>query len=356
MRIQRFVLHGTVLYLMCTVAFLASCREQPPVEVGEPVRPIGQVIDIEVPLGLPEVPVPADNPLTTETIALGRQLFYGSILPIETGPSCANCHDPQHSFSQGQPGGAASGRHTPALINAAYWTTLFWDGRASSLEDVHLGSADDPPHGLQGIVDRLNTDGTYAGLFEKAFGPGPVTLEKTAKAIAAFERTILGGNSAFDRYFYGGDQSALSEEAKLGLEVFRDPKRGNCAACHAFNDDHALFSDNEFHNSGVAVGPDGELVDLGRFEVTGVDAHRGAFRTPSLRNVSSTAPYMHDGSLKDLKAALDFYIGAGNSSPWHDPELHELDFLTGPERAGLLAFLESLTGELPPSVGSPESQ
>jgi cytochrome c peroxidase len=113
--------------------------------------------------------------------------------------------------------------------------------------------------------EPLSADGTYAALFEKAFGPGLVILETTAKAIAAFERTILSGNSAFDRYFYGGDQSALSEGAKLGLEVFRDPKRGNCAACHSFNEDYALFSDDQFHNSGVAVGPDGELVDLGRF-------------------------------------------------------------------------------------------
>jgi cytochrome c peroxidase len=318
---------------------------------------LGERVEILAPLGLPPVPIPADNPPTAETIALGRRLFYAAVLPVEGASSCASCHDPEYGFSDGRPRpvGLTGAHHTPSLVNVAYHANLFWDGRASSLEQVHTTSLDDPAHGLAGVGETLSLDPTYVGQFEIVFGPGPITVERMAKALASFERTILSGNSPFDRYFYGGDESALSESAKLGVAVFRDAKKGNCGACHSIGEQNSLFSDNKFHNSGVAVGPDGELVHLGRYEVTKQDADRGAFKTPSLRNVARTAPYMHDGSLQGLKEAMDFYVGAGNSNPWRDEELHALDFLTGPERAGIMALLEALTGELPENVGPPET-
>jgi cytochrome c peroxidase len=149
---------------------------------------------------------------------------------------------------------------------------------------------------------------------------------------------------------YGGDQSALNDSAKRGLEVFRDPKKANCAKCHTIEEKYALFSDSKFHNLGVGANIDGTLQDLGRFEVTKNEADKGAFKTPTLRNIAQTAPYMHDGSLKTLKEVIDFYIGAGNSNPFRDKDVLELDHLTGPERKDLEAFLESLTGELPLST------
>ena len=180
-----------------------------------------------------------------------------------------------------------------------------------------------------------------------------MTFDKVVKAIASFERTVLSGNSPFDRYMYGGDESALSESAKLGLEVFRNEEKGNCAVCHSVDEKSALFSDNKFHNLGVGVDDEGELIDLGRYEVTKQDADRGAFKTPTLRNIAQSAPYMHDGSLTTLKDVVDFYIGAGNSNPWRDKELKELDHLTRKERDALVAFMEALTAELPDHVGAP---
>jgi cytochrome c peroxidase len=145
----------------------------------------------------------------------------------------------------------------------------------------------------------------------------------------------------------------LSESAKRGLEVFRDPKKGNCAVCHTIDEKSALFTDNKYHNLGVGVDTKGELADLGRYTETKVDADRGAFKTPTLRNITLTAPYMHDGSLNTVKDVIDFYIGGGNSNEWRDKEIHELGFLTGQERQDLQAFLESLTGEIPENVGPP---
>ena len=135
------------------------------------------------------------------------------------------------------------------------------------------------------------------------------------KSIASFERTVVSGNSPFDRYMYGGDNKALSASAQRGLEVFRNPKKGNCAVCHTIGEKYALFTDNKFHNLGVGVklgiNGEAELTDLGRFKVTNVEADKGAFKTPSLRNIALTAPYMHDGSHKNLKEVIDFYIGGG---------------------------------------------
>jgi len=329
-------------------------------ENSRPVRPIGAPVSIKAPLGLPPVPIPLDNPPTAETIALGRRLYYDPILSADNTISCASCHSPDFGFSDGKQfsegvGKKKGGRNAPTVFNAAYYTTQFWDGRAPSLEKQAEGpvqNSAEMAHTLEGVAKKLMADSSYRAEFEKAFGPGPITYEMVGKAIASFERTIISGNSPFDRYFYGGDKSALSESAKLGFEVFRDPKRGNCAVCHTVDEKYALFTDNKFHNLGVGV-KDGQLTDLGRYEVTKNDADRGAFKTPSLRNIALTAPYMHDGSLKTLKEVVDFYIGAGNSNPHRDKEIRPLDFLTGDERVGLVAFLEALTGEIPPDVGPP---
>ena len=322
--------------------------------------PIGTPVEIEAPLGLPPVLIPADNPPTAETISLGRRLYYDPMLSVDDTVACASCHHPDFGFTDGKTvsegvNGQKGGRNAPTVFNVAYSTTQFWDGRAPNLEKQAEGPVQNPiemAHTLEGVEQKLTADPTYQAEFEKAFGPGPITYEKVEKAIASFERTVISGNSPFDRYFYGGDETALSEAAKRGLEIFRNPQKGNCTACHPIG----LFTDNQFHNIGVGVDNQGELTDVGRYEVSKNEADRGAFKTPSLRNTALTDPYMHDGSLKTLKEVVDFYIGGGNSNPHLDPQLKVLTPTTETGEvnwsgAELEAFLEALTGEIPSNVG-----
>jgi cytochrome c peroxidase len=172
-------------------------------------------------------------------------------------------------------------------------------------------------------------------------------------ALAAFERTILSGNSAFDQYRYQGRKDALSAAQIRGLAIFTDPKKGNCSACHTIGPDFALFTDNGFHNTGEGVGTDGEFSDKGRFEVTRLDVDKGAFKTPTLRGVAVSGPYMHDGKLKTLKEVVDFYAGGGNSNPYLDKRISTIQ-LSGRDRSDLVEFMKSLTGEIPPYVGAPQ--
>ena len=330
-----------------------------------PVRaamPVGQPVTIPAPLGLPTVPVPADNPPTVETIALGRKLYYDPILSVDNTISCATCHHPDKGFSDGASfstgvGGKKGGRNSPTVWNSAYYTVQFWDGRSPSLENQAEGPVENPvemAHTLKGVEQNLAAIPAYVAEFEKAFGPGPITFGMVEKAIASFERTVISGNSPFDKFYFGGDKKALSAAAQRGLKVYTDPQKGNCNVCHTIGEKEALFMDNKFHNVGVGADTKGELKDQGRYDVTKNDIERGAFKTPSLRNVALTAPYMHDGSLPTLKDVVDFYIGGGNSNPHRDKQIRALDFLTRRERDDLLAFLESLTGEIPPDVKAPE--
>jgi cytochrome c peroxidase len=325
-----------------------------------PARPIGKPVTISVPLGLPPVPVPAGNPPTAATIALGRRLYYEPVLSADSTISCASCHVPAEGFADPRTvsvgvGGKLGARNSPPVANAAYYVTQFWDGRAASLEKQVEGPVQNPvemAHTLKGVEQRLNADPAYREQFAQAFGTGRITFEMIEKAIASFERTVLMGNSPFDRWYYGHGENAISASAKRGFDVFRRVDKGNCASCHAFSESNALFSDNQFHNLGVGV-KDEMPTDMGRYDVTKIDADRGAFKTPSLRNVALTAPYMHDGSLKTLKDVVDFYVGGGSSNPYRDPKIKSLA-LTGQERADLVAFLESLTGEAPLNSGPPQ--
>ncbi|MBM3795561.1 MAG: c-type cytochrome [Acidobacteria bacterium] len=334
----------------------ACTRPQPPQprSAVDSAKPVGQPVAIRGALGLPPLPVPADNPPTAETIALGRDLFHDKRLSADQSISCASCHDAVHSFadprarSQGV-GTKEGNRNAPPVMNAAFHPLQFWDGRAATLEEQAGGPIANPvemnlPHAQ--AVERVASDSAYRVRFAQAFGPGPVTMDKITKAIASFERTLIAGDTPFDRYFYGGDKSALSPEAIRGLTIFRDKQRGNCAACHTIGERFALFTDGKFHNVGAGLDNEGEVVDAGRFAVTKRDADRGAFRTPTLRNIARTAPYMHDGSLRTLRQVVDFYIGGGSSNPHLDPEVKPLR-LRGEERGELVAFLESLSSPAP---------
>ncbi|MFN7921349.1 MAG: cytochrome c peroxidase [Bryobacteraceae bacterium] len=327
--------------------------------VEAPARAIGALVEIKAPLGLPPVPLPADNPPTADSIALGRKLYYDSKLSVDGTVACAFCHDPKRGFSDASPTstgfkGQKGGRNAPTVWNSAYSTVQFWDGRAPSLEEQAGGPVQNPiemASTVEGAEKYLQSSAEYPALFEKSFGPGKPTFQKMRFAIASFERTVLTGNSPFDKYMYGGDKKALSASAIRGLEVFRDAKKGNCAVCHTIEKDYALFTDNKFHNLGVGIDAKGELKDLGRFDQTKNDADRGAFKTPTLRHIAKTGPYMHDGSLKTLKDVVDFYVGGGNSNQWRDKEIKSLEHLTKQERADLVAFMESLTGDEPADIG-----
>ena len=359
---RRTFLVATSIVAFALVGLLV--RASPVLRAGGRPAPIGMPVEIRSPLGLPPLPIPPDNPPTAETIALGRRLFYDPRLSVDNTVSCASCHKPALAFSDGRQ--LAEGvrqqkgrRNAPSLLNAAYREAFFWDGRSPSLEAQAREPVQNPlemAHTLQGAVERLMADSSYRAAFEKAFGPGPVTYEEMGKALASFERTLLCGNSPFDRYFYGHDPTALSESAKRGLEVFRNPAEGNCATCHSIGDQYALFTDNKFHNDSVGPTSDNDdPVDLGHYLITRIEADKGAFRTPSLRNVALTAPYFHDGSRATLQDVIGFYIRGGNPVRYRDKEIQSI-WLSGQDRADLQAFLESLTGEMPPNSGPPEGQ
>ena len=322
--------------------------------------PIGTPIVLTPPLGLPLIPIPSDNPPTAETVALGRRLYYDPILSLDNSVSCATCHNPDLAFADPKPvsigvGHKSGVRNSPMVLNSVYYSLQFWDGRAASLEKQAEGPVQNPvemAHSTRGVEERLNANLEYRAEFERAFGSGEITFVEVEKAIASFERTLVSGNSPFDRWYYGHDEKAVSDSAKRGFEVFRDAKKGNCAVCHTVGEKYALFTDNRFHNIGVGV-MDEKVSDVGRFKETERQGDMGSFKTPSLRNVAITAPYFHDGSRQTLKQAMDYYVGGGNSNPNLDREMHALNFLTAQERADLIAFLESLTGEMPANSGPP---
>jgi cytochrome c peroxidase len=349
----------TLLPLLLAMAACRGYRDNAHSSLDE--KPIGKAIEIHPPLGLPAVPVPEANPQTAEAVALGRRLFYEPRLSADASLTCASCHNPAFGFADRRNhsmgvGGKIGTRNAPALLNAAYNPTQFWDGRAHSLEEQAGGPIANPiemnlTHEV--CVTQLGADPSYKAAFEKAYGPGPVTIGRVENALASFERTLISGDSPFDKYEYGGDKRALSEAAVRGLAIFRDPKRGNCSVCHTIDEKSALFMDGKFHNIGVGVNGEGDLTDLGRYTETKIETDKGAFKTPTLRNVAKTGPYMHDGSIRSLKDVVDFYAGGGNSNPYLDKEIKAIK-LSAVERADLVAFLESLTGGIPAGAGPPE--
>lgn len=324
---------------------LAGCG---PARRTAPETPIGRPVEVRTPFGLPALGVT----VTQEEVRLGERLFFDKRLSVDGTVSCATCHDPEKGFADGRRfsagvGGKTGSRNAPTVINAAFQKMQFRDGRAASLEAQVLGPVTNPlemAHSAEGTERSLAGDRELTKLFEAAYGPGEpaVTMGRVQRAIAAYERTLLRGDSSFDRFYFAGDRAALSDAARRGWDVFRDPAKGNCVVCHLVGEKSALFSDGLFHNLGAGMNAEGELVDQGRYEVTKRDADRGAFRTPGLREVSKTAPYMHDGSLRTLKEVVDFYIGGGNANPWLDRRMKPLTHLTRQERADLVAFLEAL--------------
>lgn len=336
-------------------------------------------------LGLPPLPVPADNPQTPAKIALGDKLFHDARFSADGKVSCATCHADDKAFtdnlrvSTGHHGLQGT-RNAPTVLNAAFYTSQFWDGREPDLEGQSKQPFVNPVEGglpnHEPILDIVRNDPAYKNAFETVFGAGgkQLTLYHVAKAIASFERTVISGDSPFDQYYFGDNKNAMTDAQRRGFDLFLG--QGRCVSCHTIEQDHALFTDNRFHNIGVGINAiqqdvprlatafleaknqggevdvivltDKKSSELGRFAVTDNITEIGAFKTPTLRNIALTAPYMHDGSLKTLKEVIIHYNNGGVTPA----NAQVNDFLSGGIRPlnltdaqidDLVAFLEALT-------------
>ena len=334
------------------------------------------------PLGLPVIPVPESNPITEAKIKLGRKLFYDRRLSLNDTFSCAICHVPEKGFKSQEMQtavgieGRTVRRNTPTIYNVAYAKRLFHDGRESALEQqiwgplLALNEMGNPSVGY--IIDKIKVLPEYRDLFKAAFaGRGP-DMETLGQALATYQRTLLSAASPFDRWFFGRDPDALEEQAKRGYELFTG--KAGCVSCHRIEGDHALFTDHKLHNTGVGyrqsmqkdqaqrrilIAP-GTFIDvdttaiktvsehpqndLGLYEITLNPSDRWKYRTPSLRNVALTAPYMHDGSIQSLRDVVRFYNEGGVPNELLSPLIRPL-YLSETEIGELVHFLKSLTGD-----------
>ncbi|AGA29220.1 cytochrome-c peroxidase [Singulisphaera acidiphila] len=328
-------------------------------------------LTVQVPKGLSplilNVNVPASNPLTKAKFELGKQLYFDPRVSLDGTISCATCHNPekgwtdQLKFSIGIDG-QTGGRNAPTVVNTVYGKTMFWDGRAPSLEGQAQGPIQNPiemgKQSYEDIVKRLRTIPSYKEQFATVFG-SDVTLDGMAKAIATFERVAaLSGNSRYDKYNSGDDLAALSESEKRGMVLFglrlrsEDEfkpnvtlKKADCTSCHTGSN----FTNEQFHNIGVGWNTEkNDFADYGRFVISPIgsknNAELGAFKTPTVREIEKTGPYMHDGSMKTLEEVVEHYNKGGNPNPALDKDIKKLN-LTDSEKADVVAFLKALTGE-----------
>ena len=327
------------------LAFEAMPRLQPKARLNARVlvqrSDVPSSVLLMPPLGLDVyLPAPPDNPITAEKLALGERLFAEERLSADGRTSCVSCHQPERAFTDGRRVsrgvfGRGGRRNVPSILNRGYGTTFFWDGRAATIEDqVGQAIAGRQDLGLPVSVaaERLSRDATYAAAFETAFA-APVSADRLVQAVATFVRGARSGGSAVDR-FVAGDAAALSPAARRGYALFTGAAR--CSRCHA----GPLFTDEDFHNTGVSWGR-----DAGRFEVTRVPQDRGRFKTPSLRDLAVTAPYMHDGSVDTLEDVVEFYDRGGGANPNLDAAIRPLR-LSVDQRADLVSFLRALQGNV----------
>ncbi len=308
---------------------------------GAAPRALPEGLPVTLPLGLAALPAePADNPMTEAKIKLGKRLFSDPILSADGKVACATCHQPDHAFAS--PARVATGvsgrtgrRNVPSLFNRGYGTYFFWDGRATTLEQQVIGPITSPLEmgsRMDTVMERLRTRDDYRQAFHEAFSSS-ITQDTLVRALATYERSLLLGNSRVDR-FRAGAVDALNEHERHGLWLYES--RGGCWRCHS----GPTFSDEEFHNTGV--GWNAQPPDWGRYEVTRKDRDRGRFKTPGLRGLARTAPYMHDGSLASLEDVVAFYNRGGNPNPNLDPILKPLE-LSDQDLLDLVAFLRALS-------------
>lgn len=301
-----------------------------------------------VPLGLQPVPWPKENPYSKKKAELGHLLYFDKRLSGDGTVSCATCHKRECGFGDCREiavgiGGHLGTRHSPSIINAAYYRHYFWDGRAASLEEQckgpiantkEMAKLKDAHEAHRECVEKVKSIAGYRPIFKKVYGSEEPSMNQIADAIATFERTILSGNSPYDRY-KAGDKAAMTEEEIRGMALF---KKTGCANCHGgFN-----FSDDRFHN--IGIGMDRADPDPGRSAISGNPKDFGAFKTPTLRDSANAAPYMHDGSLKTLEQVVDYYDKGGNPNKNLHPLIKPLH-LSPEEKADLVSFLKALSGE-----------
>ncbi|WP_428354195.1 cytochrome c peroxidase [Methyloprofundus sp.] len=333
-----------------------------------------------VPLGLPAVPIPASNPVNAEKIALGRKLFFDRRLSLNNTFSCAMCHIPEQGFSSNEMTtavgieGRSVRRNSPTIYNVAYATLLFHDGRENTLEQQVWGpllahnEMGNPSIGY--VVDKIKALDDYQEQFEQSFNTGP-DMRTIGEALASYQRSLVSADSAFDRWYYAKQDSAVSEKIKRGFALFKG--KGTCSLCHTVEKNFALFTDNQMHNTGIGYResmqktPEKQKIqvapgvfidveskqitavaepkpgDLGRYEITQDPQDRWKYKTPSLRNIALTAPYMHNGSLSTLTDVVMFYNKGGVSNETLDPLIKPLH-LNANEINDLVAFLQALTG------------
>lgn len=333
------------------------------------------------PTGLPAVPFPANNPVTPAKISLGRLLFFDRRLSHNNTISCAMCHVPEQGFTSNEMAAAVGiegrsvRRNSPTIYNVAYLERLFHDGRETTLEQQVWGpllarnEMGNPSVGR--VVEQILAVAKYREMFAKAFAGRPISMDTIGMALASYERALVSADSAFDRWNYGGDNQALSDQQLAGFSLFTG--KAGCSACHLIKQKYALLTDSLLHNTGIgyqrsmAKQPDetrvqiapGEYIvvksnaveassepafrDLGLYEITENPADRWKYRTPTLRNIALTAPYMHDGSISTLREVIRFYNQGGIENDLRDPLIKPLN-LSGEEANQLLAFLNALTG------------
>jgi cytochrome c peroxidase len=323
---------------------------QPQTQAAAPAKPKRETLKsgtftMELPLGLQAdaAYIPDNNPITAEKVALGKLLYFDPRLSKDATIACASCHNPFHGFADANRvskgvGNQPGGRNSPTVLNRLFSKEQFWDGRAEDLEAQALGPLTNPVEMAMpahtDVEKQLRGIPGYAPLFEKAFGSKEITIARAVQAIASYERTVLTGDSPYDRYT-AGDKAAMSAAAGRGMELFNG--KANCKACHSgFN-----FTDESYHNLGV--GMDKPQPNLGRYEVSKAESEKGAYKTPTLRNIELTAPYMHDGSESTLWEVVEFYNKGGIGNPHLSKEVKPLN-LNRQEMDDLVAFMMALTG------------
>lgn len=289
---------------------------------------------------IPEITYPDNNPWSKAKEDLGRKLFFDPVLSADNPISCSSCHLPEKSWTDGLPQSIgikkqALTRNSPSILNTGFQKSLFWDGRAKSLEEQALMPIQDKSEmdqSLEKLMEELKSQPDYREMFKSAFSNSEITPERLAMAIATFERTLVTGKTAYDLYWQG-DKNAMSFAAVRGMELFSG--KAKCSICHS----GPLFTDHQFHNIGLTRNSDEQ--DEGRKKVTQEVFHNGAFKTPGLRGITSTGPYMHDGGLPDLKSVVEFYDLGGVSSKGKSPFISPIG-MSQNEKNDLLEFLKAL--------------
>jgi len=291
-----------------------------------------------------ETPAPKNNPTTQDKIALGKDLFFDPRLSGDGNMSCATCHSPLFGWSDGLPTAKGSksrilGRASPTIVNTAFNSIQMWDGRKKTLEDQAMGpmrSNEEMDIDIPTLITFLNENDGYSQMFKNAFPNEAISEDTISKAIASFERTVVSRNSRFDKWI-AGDKRAMTKQEIRGFKVFLDPQKGNCEVCHSAPN----FTDNGFHNIGLASFGEANP-DLGRYSERPLRLMKGAFKTPTIRDITLTAPYFHDGSAETLEEVVEHYVRGGIVKTNLSPNLIELD-LSDRDKRDLVAFMKALS-------------